>query len=354
VSSIMKINVAAILLFSMNASVSIAQKADKKLTPRRPADLPGIYNGGKKAKVILALSTDYPPYATLDDRLRLSGFGPDFARNLKTVCKISVVLMQTDWSNCWGSDKIGPGLSNAEFHGCATYTNTKGVRNRYLEFTKPILDMNKAAGILTRLENGVPVVNGLSSLDGVSVGDVNGWAPTSDVLATSKNLCTGKVFEGFNLVPNTPKAGRENDAALQQLLNKEVDALWIYADQAETYKSACNEDSNQDDWDCEMWSRFGTDFAYIQTGIYDYMNSGTTLAISKKGSGLAETLDPCIDAYTGTKSYYNLCKTYNLEDDCIRNEFFPPINEEKVKDYSKPTNELSGNCDGGYCPCPEA
>ena len=61
----------------------------------------------------------------------------------------------------------------------------------------------------------------------------------------------------------------------------------VDADQAASYKNAR---SNQA-WDCTMWSRFSTDFAYVQTGIYDYKNSGTTLlAISKKGSGLGNTL----------------------------------------------------------------
>lgn len=92
---------------------------------------------------------------------------------------------------------------------------------------QPILLFFQAAGILTRLENGVPVVNGQSSLAGVNIGDVVGWAPTDDVLATSKNLCTGESFSGFTLVGNDPESGRENDQALAQLLNGEVDALWI-------------------------------------------------------------------------------------------------------------------------------
>ena len=71
------------------------------------------------------------------------------------------------------------------------------------------------------------MVNGQSSLAGVNIGDVVGWAPTDDVLATSKNLCTGESFSGFTLVGNDPESGRENDQALAQLLNGEVDALWI-------------------------------------------------------------------------------------------------------------------------------
>merc|ERR1719246_200443 len=157
----------------------------------------------------------------------------------------------------------------------------------------------------------------MSSLDGVNIGDVVGWAPTSDVLGTSKNLCTNKAFSGFTLIPNSPANDEnENDVALKQLLDGETDALWIYADQAHNYVSECENDADQS-WDCDLWKRFGTDFAYVQTGIYDYMNSGTTLAISKKGSGLATTLNPCIEAYIETESYYTICKKYGLEADCF-------------------------------------
>ena len=123
----------------------------------------------------------------------------------------------------------------------------------------------------------------------------------------------------------------------------------VDADQAAKYKNACDSDSNQT-WDCTMWSRFGTDFAYVQTGIYDYMNSGTTLAISKKGSGLANTLNPCIEAFIKTKSYKDLCTKYGLEGDCFQNEFFDVKNEVKMP-YSKPANELNTSCSDGYCPC---
>ena len=123
----------------------------------------------------------------------------------------------------------------------------------------------------------------------------------------------------------------------------------VDADQAAKYKNACDTDSNQT-WDCTMWSRFGTDFAYVQTGIYDYMNSGTTLAISKKGSGLANILNPCIEAFIKTKSYKDLCTKYGLEGDCFQNEFFDVKNEVKMP-YSKPANELNTSCSDGYCPC---
>lgn len=316
--------------------------------PRSPP-LPGVSNDQSHAKVILAQALDYPPYTSIGIDLGISGFAPDFARGLEDVCELDVILVETDWSECWEGEKIGNGLSSGHYHGCTTYTAAKGVRSRYLEFSSPILAMNKVAGILTRLENGVPVVNGQSSLANVNVGDVVGWAPTADVLATSTNLCTGETFSGFTLVGNDPEEGGENDKALAQLLNGEVDALWIYAGQAAAYKDACDSDSNQT-WDCTMWSRFGTDFAYVQTGISDYMISGSTLAISKKGSGLADTLDPCIEAFIKTEAYKNLCVKYGLESDCFKNEFFD-VTDDVMMPYFKPTKELTTTCSDGYCPC---
>lgn len=134
--------------------------------------------------------------------------------------------MQTAWSECWGNNKIGSGLLlNGDYSGYATYTNTKGVRNRYLEFIAPIFAMKKAAGILTRLENGIPVVGGQSSLDGVNVEDIVGWARALDALVTPTNVCTVETFSGFTLVPNAGTSGLENHVALKQLLDGEVDKL---------------------------------------------------------------------------------------------------------------------------------
>merc|ERR1712241_1384736 len=159
------------------------------------------------------------------------------------------------------------------------------------------------------------------------------------------NTCTDTKFSD-DLVISTGEFG--NDAALKMLLD--VDALWIYADQAELYSAACAENSKQD-WDCDMWSQFGTSFAYVNTGIYDYMNAGTTLAISKKGSGLSETLNPCIEAFINTESYKDLCVEYGLEDSCFKNEFFDETDEE-VAPYSLPSSKLTTSCSDGYCPCP--
>ena len=44
---------------------------------------------------------------------------------------------------------------------------------------------------------------------------------------------------------------------------------------------------------CENWDGFGTEYAYIHTGLVGTVN-GTTVVMSKKGSGLADLVNPCI------------------------------------------------------------
>ena len=96
-----------------------------------------------------------------------------------------------------------------------------------MDFSHSILDSNKVAGILTRLDsNGNPVVSPLSDLNGVRIADVVGWAPTADTLDFLSNSCTGERYSTFEMV--IPEQG--NDAALSHLLDGTVDAVYIYAD----------------------------------------------------------------------------------------------------------------------------
>lgn len=91
-----------------------------------------------------------------------------------------------------------------------------------------------------------------------------------------------------------------------------ADAMWVYVDQSEHYKNAgCiagnpNKTSSFPDWDCAKWAGFGTKFAYIQTGLHSHAYNGTTLAMSKKGSGLNEIVNPCMERYMRTKEYYEV------------------------------------------------
>lgn len=55
------------------------------------------------------------------------------------VCDFEVVVVQTDWANCWDAGKIGRALMDGHFHACMTYTHTAGLRNRFVEFSNSIL-----------------------------------------------------------------------------------------------------------------------------------------------------------------------------------------------------------------------
>merc|ERR1712150_316387 len=126
------------------------------------------------------------------------------------------------------------------------------------------------------------------------------------------------------------------------------DALFIYPHQVLEF-SQCNEGSW---WNCTLWEGFGTEYAFVQTGQFGYMNNGTTLVMAPKNSGLPELLRPCIAQFLETKEYYDLCEKYSLTADCYTNSFFPLSSHDESPLYNRPTNEQTGtNCTNGYCPC---
>ena len=200
-----------------------------KVGPEPP--LAGVLPGVDRPKLILAQDVDYPPYAQLgpvEEDSPVSGFGADVAKGLMDVCDIDVFTVQTQWSRCWQDEKIGEGLALGEFHACATYTHAAGVRNRYIEFSSPILKDNKAAGILTRLDSsGKPLVDGNSDLNGMKVVDVIGFAPTADNLAIVTNDCVGTPFKGYEIVAPSYTSDVPNDDALRTLLDGDADAMWV-------------------------------------------------------------------------------------------------------------------------------
>ena len=302
--------------------------------------------GKDKPRIVLAQDIHYPPYATLNEEdLTLSGFAIELAKGIEAMApdEIEFVFSETKWSNCWNSGQIGQGLANGWYHGCMSYTENRGQRQRSMDFTHGILDHNKAAGLLVRLDkDGNPEVPADTNLKGVRIADVNGWAPTADTLKLLSNTCTGEKFSDFMMV--IPETG--NDAALKLLLDREVDAVYIYADQAALYKKPCMDGTALEvadgGWDCSMWERFEKDFAYIQTGLYEFSKNGTTLSMHKKGSGLNEIMNPLIDRFLRTEEYYKLCEKWNLTHSCYRNEFFPQSykpNYEK-NPYLLPTSNM--------------
>merc|ERR1711988_146789 len=263
---------------------------------------------------------------------------------------IEIEVIYTPWSACWssaGGGTLGEGLENGTFDACMTYTHTQGIRNKYADFSHGILNVNKAAGLMVLLdERGQPKVDGQSDLSGVKVVDVGGWAPTADGLGFVTNKCTGEKYSSNH----TLLVADGNDAALSTLLDGDADAMFVYADQAYNYQ--CKDDVEAT-WNCSLWEGFGTKYAYVQTGQFGYTINGTTLAMAKKGSGVAEKLNPCLAKFMETKEYHDICVKYDLTDSCYRNNFFTDSEMEK-KEYNKPTDEHQSDCSNGYCMCPES
>merc|ERR1719335_146313 len=128
-----------------------------------------------------------------------------------------------------------------------------------------------------------------------------------------------------------------------------VDGMFVYADQAHNYRP--DQPGVTATWNTSLWSGLGTSFAYIGTGMLGHAYNGTTLAISKKGSGLNELLNPCIDKYMRTKAYYDTCEKHKFTSSCYANSHFPATVIDD-KPWMKTTNkqpESTSSCATGYC-----
>lgn len=106
---------------------------------------------------------------------------------------------------------------------------------------------------------------------------------------------------------------------------------------------------------CVICDELGENYAFVQTGVLPAFESQpNAMMISKMGSGLSNTVDPCIKKLYGTETYKNLCKKplkVGDESFCFDggdgDDFYfdSPINT--------PTNELdTKSCSDGYCACP--
>ena len=123
----------------------------------------------------------------------------------------------------------------------------------------------KGAGLLARLDSsGNPLLTGNDPLTNKKVADVRGWAPEEDGLRYVTNTCTSAQFDFANIEMSSPAAvaGKNiNDVAIQSMLSGEVDAVWIFADQVNTYNCANAKAAGVViDWDCAdngIWSKFG-------------------------------------------------------------------------------------------------
>lgn len=321
--------------------------------------LPGVMDN----RIVLGMAPDYPPYTKFDpdgtaDPINLGGFNKEFIDLIEPICGLKVDAVLAPWSDCWTakpakvyfsevSEYIGEGIWEGRVHGCTAYTHTKGERGLSLEFTDSILGGLKRAGILTRLVNGKPLVSPRTNdFTGIKIGDVAGWAPTPDTFKYNINSCTGQQFEGANLL--APFADG-NTAAIENLLNGTFDALYLYADQLNNFATSGTAAEKA------LAAGLGTQFAYIHTGLNGWSVNGTTLAISKRGSGLSSLLNPCIEKVVRTQEYTTMCESYWSPSTCIQNEFSDtsggPANYWYDDLMSARTD--SKTCSDGYCTCNE-
>ena len=364
--------------FALNHDSSYSSGLLPTLNGPNP-EIPGILPSSTgRMKLIMGADIDYPPYAYLPpppygDKSQsetVQGVGPDMINAMAEHCGFDVEVVQAHWSDCWGTGEIGQGLLKGWYHGCMTYTHAAGQRNRFMEFTNSWAMLNKPSGLITKLVNGKPKLNGMDTLNGKRILDVTGWAPTADTLNFVKNQCTDSKYTDFTIVHSESLTVQlsvkgENDKAIHALLEDQVDAVWIYADQAYNYK--CQTGDNPSGWDCSLWDGFGRDFAYVQVGMYGWMNNGTTVAMSRKGSGIADFLDKCLDDFMTTTKFYDVCKTnhgsppHNQINTCIPNQYiradpefkpFQPVDHPWLFS-TKEVSETMHSCATGYCKCSE-
>eukprot|EP00241_Pyramimonas_parkeae_P005279 CAMPEP_0114252418 /NCGR_PEP_ID=MMETSP0058-20121206/15826_1 /TAXON_ID=36894 /ORGANISM="Pyramimonas parkeae, CCMP726" /LENGTH=358 /DNA_ID=CAMNT_0001366351 /DNA_START=185 /DNA_END=1261 /DNA_ORIENTATION=- len=321
--------------------------------------LPGIMPGKTKPRLVLAAQPNWPPCAFVNLRTgAMEGVAADIAKGMGELCGFDVVIAETKWTDCWADQKIGRGLLNGHYHGCMTYTYTKGARDRQMEFSHAFLQDIRPAGLLVRLkEDGTPEIDGNHNLAGKKVVHISGWAPTEDGLAYVQNACTGEPFTGYTMVPSSEIY--PNDDALGKLLDGTVDAMWVYVDQGENYMYAgCiaddpNKKSASPEWDCAKWAGLGKKFAFIHTGQFGHSVNGSTLTISKKGSGLVDIINPCMNRFMQTEEYYKVCANHGLAQDCYPNAFFPEeYLTSTIPVWDVSTKDLQSKCSDGYCPCP--
>jgi len=252
--------------------------------------------------------------------------------------------------------KLGDGVNNGIYHGGMTYTHLKGVRQRMGEFTNAItMASTQSAGLIVKLQDGKPVVSPLSDLSGEKIIDVAGYAPTTDTLELVENHCVeGGVFKGYTWEIPTANG---NKAAMELFKSSDAKLMYVYSDQAYDCIGSGFTD------DCVGWEGFGTEYAYLHMGMSTATN-GTTIAYTKKNSGVADALNPCIQNVMQTQEYYELCKAplrsptdmgNNLAV-CFPNSFWSADEAAKPAIYNTPHSLRDGSvatCSGGYCQCGE-
>jgi len=305
-----------------------------------------------KTKFKFGVDINYPPYTYKNDKGELEGWGKDIAEGVNKYCDdYEIETVETRWPQCWdpaGGGTIGAAVDSGELDGCMTYTNTQGIRHNFMEFSWSVLKRNKAAGIITLLdENGEPKLKGDDTLEGKTIVDVGGWAPTADGLGFVKNHCTDEMFsDDYTLL-----TGDGNDESLKMLFDGKADGVFIYADQAYNFWKVCQK-PDHGDFDCNLWREFGKRYAYTQTGQFGILKNGTTVVMAKKGSGVVQKINPCIEKFMASEDYLEVCEKWGKTHECFPNDFFHDADSHvDVHPFDLPTDDHTSGCWDGYCPC---
>ena len=181
---------------------------------------------------------DYPPFAYKKNG-ELTGIGKDVADGMTNLCpNLHINVVQVDWEDCWSSKnggQLGRAVANGTLDGCMTYTHARGRRDELAEWSDAIMKPNPA-GLLTLLdESGHPLVDGMDDLEGRTIIDVGGWAPTGDTFPYVNNKCTHEKYStNVDIIVATGDSSDDNnnDVAMEMLRRGEGDAIYIYANQA--------------------------------------------------------------------------------------------------------------------------
>lgn len=312
------------------------------------------HHAAEQPLVTFMMGGNYPPYDFLENRPGApetqTGFGFEFAKLVCEEGRLDCRFIRDTYDNCWTTDDFpGSGIQAGYFQACSTYTNTY-LRQTGVEFGHSFTQ-GRAAGVLSRLENGVPVIDPSSNMAGKKIALVGGWATNGQALAYITNNCTGELFADYStFTPEDEFTGP--DAAIRALLDGEADGIFMYAS---TIRDRSNPNACFLEAGCDITlytDRLGVDYAWIHTDIYEYQANGTTLAFTHKASGLNQLLNPHIQTVLRSKEYADLCHEYievrGFDDiSCFPNEFMSLGSNEVATEQM--AEKLS--CQAGYCQC---
>jgi len=363
--------VVAIMATFVLTIVNVILNSTIPYKPNSPG-LPGVMPSLGDPKVLLGVVPGWAPYTTLvrnasTGEMQLSGALVEMAKGMESVCKVQVEMVQATWGDCVVNDGPGTALAMGVYHACLGYTHAFGQRSRQLEFSEAALRKDsRPAGLLVRLDsskdpidrNNAALTGKEQNLNGTKIAYVDkphGMFPTEDGFHMSKNTCTNRTryWTGEETAVDkqwyTMHAYSSEDAALSAVMAQTVDAAWIFADTAGD-RNGCPAGST-DPYNCDLWrAGLGERFAYIHTGVTDIAYNGTTLAVAKKGAGIAPLINMCLERFQLTKTYWEVCTKYNMLDECYPNAFFDAPDGSAAANATK---DLTSECSSGYCKCPE-